>query len=106
MRIPIGIGHSQQRTVAADECEVDTPRIDPDRSDRDTFARSSPEPVAQVLVERKYVPIKVTAQRQCLIREAGQFPDTEFPARKHSQNRPAACGAQIERNEMLRVHFR
>ena len=40
----------------------------------------------------------MTVQRQCLIREAGQFPDTEFPVRKHSQNRPAARDAQIERH--------
>ena len=46
MGVPVGIGHSEQRTVAADECEIDTPRIDTDRGDLDSLARRGPQPFA------------------------------------------------------------
>jgi hypothetical protein len=104
VRVAVGVGESQQRAVLADEGEIDAPGVDADRGDFDPFAGGGAQSLAKVFVERKDIPVIMSAQRQDGIRETGQFLEDELSVPERAENGAAAGGPQVEGDEVFGLH--
>ena len=96
MQISVCQGHAQDLAVFTDQCEVDAPCVDTDRRDFRPLLRTGDHPGLEVFVERKDIPVIVSAQFKNLVRETGQLLHLQLAVAKRAQNRAAAGRSQVK----------
>ena len=104
MQITICERHAENLAILADQREIDTPSIDTDRSNFNTLFHAGHHTRLEVFIQRKDIPIIVSAQLQNLIGETGQLFHLQLTVAQCTQNRTATGCSQVESQKRNLFH--
>ena len=94
----------KQSALGVKKTEVDAPRVDTDRIDRNPSLPGQRQAVQDFLIEGVDVPIIFAADRKQAVREAVQNFEGDALAAERGENDTAARGTEIDTDEITVHH--